>query len=459
MTVQRILLVDDDPRSRELLTASLQGQGYSMLATASGEDGLERIAREHPDLVICNLRSAACGSAEFSEQLHAKYPDLPQLLIVGRTAEENAISAIQDRTAEYLLTPTCPEAVVSAVKRVAHVHKQNQLTDYLRGQICNVDSPPLVVESESLRETLHSAARAARTRNPVLITGEAGTGKGRLAEYVHQASFQAGQPFITIDCSTFGPSGLESEIFGHERSLDRGVGRQRAGGLELAEGGTLVLEEVSVLPPRMQARLVRVLKSGEFERMDGTSTLTTNARIIATSARNLPAAVAAGEYREDLYYMLHTHPLHITPLRERPADVLPLAWQVAMNYSVRSALPEPEFSEEFEACLLEAHWSGNTRELEQVVGLAAIAAAGGPFLKQHLTQSGNGGENTGLELHDERVAAALANHTMADVERIAILATLESSRGNKTEAARRLGLTARTLSNKMKIWRQAGLVA
>ena len=459
MTVQRILLVDDDPRSRETLTTSLQSHGYSLLATASAVEGLERIGKEHPDLVICNLRSGSCTSADFSDRVHGRYCDLPQLLIVPRAAEDEAFAAIQGRTAEFLLTPTSPKAVVAAVKRVAHTHQQDQEAAYLRGQICSVEVPPLVVESDSLREVLQSAARIARVPGPVLITGEVGTGKGRLAEYVHQASFQAGQPFIRIDCTAFGPTRLESELFGHERCLEDGIGRQRAGCFELAEGGTLVLEEVGVLPPRIQARLLRVLKCGEYERMGGSGTLTTNARIIATSARDLPAVIAAGEYREDLYYALHTHPLHITPLRERPADILPLAYQVALSYSLRNSLHEPEFSEEFEECLLGASWNGNIRELEQVLELAAGAAHGGPFLQSHLAQPENCGAAGDMELEDSRVAAALANHTMADVERIAILATLECSRGNKTEAARRLGLTARTLSNKMKIWRQAGLVA
>jgi DNA-binding NtrC family response regulator len=459
MTVQRILLINDDPRSREILTTSLQGQGYNLLATASPEEGLERIGMEHPDLVVCNLRSSSWSTAEFSTRMHNRYCDLPQLLIVPRTAEDEALAAIKDRTAEVLVTPTSPKSVVAAVKRVAHAHQQNQEATYLRGQACSVEAPPFVVESDSLRDVLRSAARVARVPGPVLITGEAGSGKGRLAEYIHQASFQAGHAFIRINCTAFGPTGLESELFGHERCPESGVGRQRAGCFELAEGGTLLLEEVGVLPPRIQARLLRVLKCGEYERVGGTGTLVTSARIIATSSRDLPAAIAADKYREDLYYKLHTHPLHITPLRERTMDIVPQAYQVALSHSLRNSLPEPEFTTEFEQCLLSSSWSGNTRELEQVIELAAGAANGSPYIKEHLPQTGNGCATGELDLEDTRVATALANHTMADVERIAILATLDCSRGNKTEAARRLGLTARTLSNKMKIWRQAGLVA
>ena len=459
MTVQRILLIDDDPRSREILTTSLQGHGYHLLATASPEDGLERIGVEHPDLVICNLRSNSCSAGEFSTRLHNRYCDLPQLLVVSRTAEDEALAAIKDRTAEVLVTPTSTKGVVAAVKRVAHTHQQNQEATYLRGQACSVEAPPFVVESDSLRDVLRSAARIARIPGPVLITGETGSGKGRLAEYVHQASFQAGHAFIRIDCSAFGPTSLESELFGHERCPENGVRQQRAGCFELADGGTIVLEEVGALPPRIQARLLRVLKCGEYERVGGTGTLVTNARIIATSSRDLPAAIAAEEYREDLYYKLHTHPLHVAPLRERPTDILPLAYQVALSHSLRYSLPEPEFTKEFEQGLLASAWAGNARELEQVIELAAGAANGGPFTMEHLSPTGSDCATGELELEDTRVVAALANHAMADVERIAILATLDCSRGNKTEAARRLGLTARTLSNKMKIWRQAGLVA
>ena len=270
-----------------------------------------------------------------------------------------------------------------------------------------------------------------------------------------------------MNCAALSEQLLESELFGHERGAFTGADKQRLGRFELADGGTLLLDEVGEISPAMQAKLLRVLQEDEFERVGGQKTLKVNVRVVASTNRDLALEVAEGRFREDLYYRLHVLPLHIAPLNERPEDIMPLAERFAEVYAKQNGLPTPEVTAEAAERLSSWGWPGNVRELENVIQRAVIlgacdegaASIGAEDLVfgPHNSTSARGGE-IDLDLEHPAFQEAIANESMADVERIAILSTLERTGGNKTEAARRLGVTARTLSNKMKIWRHAGLL-
>jgi transcriptional regulator with GAF, ATPase, and Fis domain len=315
-------------------------------------------------------------------------------------------------------------------------------------------------------ELLRSAARIARSSGTVLITGESGTGKERVAQYIHQASPRAGGPFVRVNCAALSESLLDSELFGHERGAFTGAHKTRAGRFELADGGTLLLDEIGEISTSMQAKLLRVLQEDEFERVGGSTTLKVDVRVLASTNRDLATEVAEGRFREDLYYRLHVLPVHVAALRERSEDVLPLCEHFAARYARQNGVPVPRFSDEARRRLQNWSWPGNVRELENVVQRAVILGQEGVVGPEDLmfgpaaADGVFGGKRADeLELLDPEFGAVIANHSMADIERVAILATLRCTGGNKTEAARRLGLTARTLSNKLKIWRQAGLVA
>ena len=464
MSVQRILVVDDDPLSREFLTEAVLSLGYIAVTAENGEQALARIDRDHPDLVVTDLRMPEMDGMELVERIRSKWDELPVVVVTAHGTIEAAVEAMKNGVADFLLKPMSPDALKLVVERVDRTTRLEAENRYLRDQAVGAGEVPMVAESVAMVDLLRSAARISRSTGTVLITGESGTGKERVAQYIHQASPRADGPFIGVNCAALSEQLLESELFGHERGAFTGAHKQRSGRFELADGGTLLLDELGEISSKMQAKLLRVLQEDEFERVGGSNTLKVDVRVIATTNRDLAAEVAAGRFREDLYYRLHVLPLHIVSLKERCEDILPLAQRFAEVYAARNGMPVPELTTGARERLLGWSWPGNVRELENVIQRAVILRKDEQIVPEDLVFGPPGGvgsdrEPVELALEDRAVAMAVANNTMADVERVTILATLECTGGNKTEAARRLGLTARTLSNKMKIWRQAGLVA
>jgi transcriptional regulator with GAF, ATPase, and Fis domain len=318
-----------------------------------------------------------------------------------------------------------------------------------------------------MQETLRSAARIAGSKGTVLITGESGSGKECVAQYIHRESPRAARPFIRVNCAALSETLLESELFGHERGAFTGAHKSREGRFELADGGTLLLDEIGEISPALQAKLLRVLEEEEFERVGGSRTLSVDVRVIATTNRNLASEVKAGNFREDLYYRLHVLPIHLHPLRERAGDILPLAQYFVEHYAHQNGRSVPSINPAAQLELQRWSWPGNVRELENVVQRAVVLLQGETIDVEDLSFGPLAGSSDTPPSTDASVIAKagpqsahpLANRPLADIEREAILATLDCTGGNKTEAARRLGVSARTLSNKMKLWRQIGLVA
>jgi len=463
MTVQRILVVDDDPLSRQFLTEAVQSLGYTVLSAQGGEEALERVAEAHPDLVLTDLRMPGVDGLSLCQELANRWAELPVVVITAHGSVQTAVEAMQNGASDFLLKPTSPDALRLVIERVARERRMQAENEVLRAEASGAADPPMVTESSGMIEVLRSAARISRSKGTVLITGESGTGKERVAQYIHQSSQRADGPFIRVNCAALSEQLLESELFGHERGAFTGAHKQRPGRFELADDGTLLLDELSEISPKMQAKLLRVLQEDEFERVGGTQTLKVDVRVIAATNKNLADEVAAGRFREDLYYRLHVLPLHVPPLRERPEDVLPIARHFCQVYAQRNGRPTPGLALQAAERLQGHSWPGNVRELESVIQRAVVLSAGADLDCEDLMFGPVAGAGAAqcaqdLSLEDYEVAHAIANNPLADIERVAFLTTLECTGGNKTEAARRLGVTARTISNKLKIWRTAGLV-
>jgi two-component system, NtrC family, response regulator HydG len=471
MTIERILVVDDDPLSREFLGEAARSLGYTVETLGSPLRALERIAKTDFDLVLTDLRMPELDGIELVRRINELEPGLPLVLVTAHGSVKSAVDAMQAGARDMLMKPVTPEGLGIVIERIAATNRLVNENEYLRSQQSEAH-PQIVARSPRILQTLRSAARIAHSRGTVLISGESGTGKERIAQFIHENSPRKDGPFIRVNCAALSEQLLESELFGHEKGSFTGAHRRHEGRFELADGGTLLLDEIGEISPAVQAKLLRVLEENEFERVGGDRTISVDVRVIAATNRKLADEVADGRFREDLYYRLHVLPIHVDPLRERPEDILPLADHFARHFALQSGVTPPELSMDARHALEDWNWPGNVRELENVIQRAVVLARGDSLRSEDLSFgtalpiSARGpigivgdDDDEHSNVHSIYDPAVLANRKLADIERDAILATLDETGGNKTEAARRLGVTARTLSNKMKLWRQLGLVA
>jgi len=464
MTIQRVLVVDDEPLGREFLSEAVESLGYTAVSARDAAAAMMLAEREQPDVVITDLRMPEVDGIELTRRLRERWPDMPVMLCTAHATLESAVEALKHGARDFLMKPCSIDAIQFALARLDRELRMTQENRYLRDEVRGPEPDSIVAESSAMRDLLRAAARVSRSKGTVLITGESGAGKECIAQFIHAASPRNEQPFIRVNCAALSEQLLESELFGHERGAFTGADRQRLGRFELADGGTLLLDELGEISPAMQAKLLRVLQEDEFERVGGQKTLKVDVRVIAATNRDLAREVAAGRFREDLYYRLHVLPLHVAPLRDRTDDILPLSRRFAEMHARRNGVAVPDFSVDARERLVAWGWPGNVRELENVVQRAVILSSTSSIeLDDLLFGPASNNEPTGshgrLSMDDPVFQEAIANQPMDIVERIAILATLQRTGGNKTEAARRLGLTARTLANKMRIWRATGLVA
>jgi DNA-binding NtrC family response regulator len=460
MPIQHILVVDDDPLSREFLSEATKRLGLKVTVATSGDDGLARARATPPDLVLTDLRMPGTDGLALIEKLGKEMPGLPSVMITAHASVESAVKAMQLGAVDFITKPCTVETLDLVIKRIARTQRLERENEYLRSEVIGKHTS-LVAESPAMLETVRSAKRIARSKGTVLITGESGTGKERVAHLIHQESTRKAGPFIRVNCAALSETLLESELFGHERGAFTGAHKTREGRFELADGGTLLLDEIGEISPALQAKLLRVLEEEEFERVGGSTTIKVDVRVVATTNRDLSAEVKAGRFREDLYYRLHVLPIHVAPLRERHQDVLALAKHFIAHYAKQHGLATPQLSAAAELRLTQWSWPGNVRELENVIQRAVVLLQGDTVEANDLVFGPASGP-VGIVGQGQAATPArpaLANRPLADIEREAILDTLQCTGGNKTEAARRLGVSARTLSNKMKLWRQLGLVA
>ncbi len=460
MSIQRILVVDDDQLSREFLVDAITALGYKPLEAKNGAEALERAASGSPDLILADLRMPGMDGVELIRKIREQSPNMPSVMITAQGTVETAVQAMRAGASDVLLKPCTSEALEVVIERVERTARLIRENEYLRQEM-NSSTSGMVAKSPAMLETLRTAARYARSKGTVLITGESGSGKERLAHYIHESSPRKNGPFIRVNCASMPEQLLLLELFGHDRS--GGNARGREGRVELADGGTLLLDEIGEIPASVQARLLRLVEDEEFERLGGSGSQRVDVRILATTNRDLSSEMRAGRFREELYYRLNVLPVRIAPLRERNEDVMPLAQHFASAFAKLAGLDTPTFTPEATEALQAWTWPGNVRELENalqravvalrhtridVADLALVPASGAPSTN-----------STSASSPTESLAPQLANRKLEEIERVSILATLQATRGNKTEAARRLGVTARTLSNKMKLWRSTGLVA
>ena len=429
----RVLIVGT--HSQEIATAIALAveRGASLRHVPGPEAALEELrAGRGAELVLIDVAS---DIARLIRSLAAERICVPVVAYGVRTDARAAVAAVRAGAREFLPLPPDPELIAAILASVGD------------------DRRALVFEDPAMHEVLAMARQIAPSEASVMITGESGTGKEMLARYVHRHSRRAERSFVSVNCAAIPENLLESELFGHEKGAFTGATARRIGKFEEASGGTLLLDEVSEMDPRLQAKLLRALQEREIDRVGGQRPIRIDIRLLATSNRDLEVEVAAGRFREDLLFRLNVVNLHLPPLRERPADLRPLAEHFAAKHAQANGLPPRPLSAAALARLGQQPWKGNVRELENCVHRAVLMASGDLIGAEAILLQGSAASRPPAVAG----GAPLVGRTVADVERTLIIDTLQHTLGNRTHAATILGISIRTLRNKLRQYGEEGV--
>ncbi|MCE9686692.1 sigma-54 dependent transcriptional regulator [Shewanella sp. AS16] len=446
MSEARLLLVEDDANLREALLDTLMLAHYDCVDVGSAEEAIMALKRESFDLVISDVQMEGIGGIGLLNYLAAHQPKLPLLLMTAYATIGSAVSAIKLGAVDYLAKPFAPQVLL------------NQVSRYLPTKL-NTDKP-VVADDKSLA-LLALAQRVAVSDASVMIMGPSGSGKEVMARYIHNHSKRAGEAFVAINCAAIPENMLEATLFGYEKGAFTGAYQACPGKFEQAQGGTLLLDEISEMDLALQAKLLRVLQEREVERLGGRKTIKLDVRVLATSNRDLKSMAAAGSFREDLYYRINVFPLTWPALCQRPADILPLARHLVVKHAEACQLAAmPELDESACRRLLAHRWPGNVRELDNVVQRALILHQGDAITAADIIIDA---QDVLLDAEaDEAVTLKPAEvdglgDELKAQEHVIILETLNLCQGSRKLVAEKLGISARTLRYKMAKMRDMGI--
>ena len=436
----KVLVVEDDPDLRDALSATLANSGIEVCCAEHGEAALTVLAGEPVALVLSDVQMDCMGGFDLLREVRNRHADLPVLLMTAYGSVPQAVQAMREGASDYLIKPFEAEVLVGKV------------ASYLGGD--SSDSA-VISEDSASRELLALAARVAQSEVTVMLTGESGTGKEVIARHIHRLSRRAQKPFVAINCAAIPDNMLEAMLFGYEKGAFTGAYKACPGKFEQAQGGTLLLDEISEMDLGLQAKLLRVLQEREVERLGGRETIALDVRVLTTSNRDMREQVRAGRFREDLYYRLNVFPLHLPALRERPADIVPLAEHLLGRAVRATGRCVPTLSIEATVRLRGWSWPGNVRELDNVLQRALVLGDGDIIDAALLHMEGI---SVG-DAQDEEGAldSGVLDNELKEREAGIILEALRASGGNRKVVAERLGISPRTLRYKLARMRDAGV--
>lgn len=439
----RVLVVDDEPNARSALSEILAEEGFAVETAADGFKALARYEELGADVVLTDLKMPGMDGVELMGKLREKDPELQVIVMTAFGAIETAVAAMQSGAAHYLTKPLNADELVLVVKRALATSELRREATTLKSQLTErYRFENIIGNAPEMQEVFKSIAQVAPSRATVLIGGESGTGKELVAAAIHHRSPRKDKPFIRLHCAALAESLLESELFGHERGAFTGADRRREGRFEQADGGTLFLDEIGDITPSTQVKLLRVLQERQLERVGGNQTLDVDVRVIAATNRDLKQLVAEGKFREDLYYRLNVISIQLPPLRRRRTDVPALAAFFLEKYSRENGKQIEGFTEAALGRIDAYAWPGNVRELENVVERAVVLAEGGLIDAKQLP----------AELIPSTAPEAklrIPGSSMDEIEKFAILATLEACGGSTSRAAEVLGISVRKIQYRL----------
>ncbi|MDX1458252.1 MAG: sigma-54 dependent transcriptional regulator [Marinobacter sp.] len=465
MARAQILIVEDDHDLREALVTTMELARFRVKEAGSAEQALALLAEDTVDMIISDVNMPGMSGHELLAEVQRLYPGLPMMLMTAYGQINQAVSAMQSGATDYLVKPFEPQVLVEAVGRIVGGHQKR-----------SADQP--VAEDPISKRMFQLASKVAASESTVMISGESGTGKEVLARYIHQQSPRADQPFVAINCAAIPENMLEAILFGHEKGAFTGAHAASPGKFEQANGGTILLDEISEMELGLQSKLLRVLQEREVERVGGRKTISLDVRVIATTNRDLAEYVKEGKFREDLYYRLTVFPMQWQPLRERRLDIMPLAQALLKKHSRKMKLTAISFAPDAKEALMVHPWPGNVRELDNAIQRALVLHQGNVIRAADLClELGITGQVTGVTPPLESVSApevsgrqespsempvvddepASLGDDLRQKEFRIIIDTLRRERGRRNRAAEQLGISPRTLRYKLAQMRDSGI--
>lgn len=456
MTIEKILIVDDEILVRNFLAETLRRKHFEVDTAENGHKALTLLKSITYDMVITDMKMPDMTGIDILRKAKELSPHAIVVIITAFGSIENAVEAMRLGAFNYLIKPFSPDAIEAIIEKAQEHNSLLAENQYLRQQLSAGGGRTLsniIAESPAMKQILTEVQQVAKSNASVFIHGESGTGKEVIAHAIHYNSLRANRPFIKVNCAAVPETLIESEFFGHEKGAFTGANARRLGRFELANGGTLMLDEITETPLAMQAKLLRVTQEQEFERVGGVKSVKVDVRLISTSNRDMKEAIAQKMMREDLYYRLNVVPIHLPPLRDRKEDIIPLAnyflEKIALENHRESKTLNPE------ACkkLLAYHWPGNVRELANILERAIVMDDGKKVTPAHLLIEDINGkvkasEGQPAEESEEPYTLPMGM-TLQELEKRLIVETLEAHKNNRTKAAELLGISLRTLRHKL----------
>ncbi len=470
---RKILVVDDEQNMRIALFEALSRSGHEVAVAENGRMALDMIKKGCPELLIADIKMPEMDGIELLRQVKTLEPQLPVVIITGYATVDTAVEAMKQGAFDYILKPFPVEVIEETVLRVFNSQAQVQVraAQPVRSKTTFAEKA-IVGQDTKLLQIMERAKSVASSKATVLILGESGTGKEVFARYIHQESDRVNGPFVALNCAALPEGLLESELFGHEKGAFTGAIVTKKGKFELADGGTLLLDEIGEIPLHLQAKLLRVLQEEEVDRLGGSAPVHVDVHVVATTNRVLEEAVQEGTFRQDLYYRLNVIPLNLPSLKDRRGDIPLLAEFFIKKYTSQYSKELKELSPATMSRFQEYEWPGNVREMENLIERAVLLSNGAALEPwdfwddverpaqtevQHVASS-SAAEAGEVQAANTSAAVDIGLQPLKDVERQMILQALTQTDNNRTHAAKILGISVRTLRNKLHEYRSQGLV-
>lgn len=447
--MSKILVVDDNPSNRKILSKKLGKARYDFIEAKDEDEAVEHMKTTSFDLILTDIRmKERDGGMEVLRVAKEEHPDVPVILITAYATFPQAVEAMRQGAEDYIERPYSTDELMVKIGKALQKGHLMQENRFLREELhLDGDFTDIIGQSEKLQKVLEIVRKVSRSDAAVLIRGESGTGKDLIAQAIHNNSARSGKSFIRAECAVYAESLLESELFGHEKGAYTGATRTRMGRFELADGGTIFLDEIGDVSPATQLKLLRVVQDKTFEKVGGSKPIEVDVRIIAATSRNLEEAIEKGTFREDLYYRINVVPIHVPPLRERKEDISDLARHFIKEFASKVANRVTSISPEALDFLVDYNWRGNVRELENAIERAMVLADGDTILPEHLPLP----PGMGLSQDDQRQMPKLGTLTeqMDAFEKQLVTEALEQNKWIRSKAAGELGIPRPTLNYKM----------